>query len=485
MKKSEELFVLVKSLSQAEKRYFRVLSNREGGEGSYLKLFNELAKQSEYDEAKIRAKLKGEPMLNQLHVTKNYLRQLILKSLRSFHSNESKNAEVKDILRNVEILYNKELHQHCNVELKRAERIAETFELDLSMIEIQNWKRKVRQRLNPHDYDGFLEILAKQNLALERATNLNDYTNLILEVSHNVVKQTDQKVANELLLEDISNAKSLEARVMHVNANYFRMTVENRGEEGEKMLIDLIKFMEEWPDRIKESPGLYLTTVNNFITYYVFTKRPLKALELIDRSKLMFEKWTLRSENRTILKQVLRTYNIELEVYRDAELITERASAIDDVEAFVIKHAQKMPKEYLVSFWFQLGYIQFMRKEFRSAVRWINQIIQFKDRTVRPDIQIHARILNLMIHLDLKNIMALGYFVASARRFIRRMRPLLDHEKQLLAFFSAAVKIPLLEYPQHFQKLKASLILSTTEEHPIRQQDFINFDKWVSDRSKP
>ena len=483
MKKSEELFVLVKSLSQAEKRYFRVFCGRESGANGYIKLFDELAKQSTYDAAKIRKKLKGEAMLNQLHVTKNYLRQLILKSLRNFHAGVSKDAEVKDLLRGVEILFNKELYQHCFVELNRAERIADEYELFSAMIEIQSWKRKILQHTRPYDHEGLRILLDQQNMALNKLTNGNKYSNLIVDVSLAMEDRSFNDIPNARLLESVEESRSFESRVVQANAQYFKLLVEDRAEEGEKVLYDLLEYMDGMPHRIRESPGLYLTTANNFITYFVFSKRPEEALELIQRAKALINDLKLKSENRTILKQVLRTYNIELEVYRDADLIQENIVTIREVEQFILLHQQKVPKDYLISYWFQLAYINFVLGEFKLAVGWVNRILQFKDRKIRPDIQAHARFLNLMIHLDLKNLFALGYFVASAKRFVKKVKVLDDHEKELLKFFGKVSRVPLLEIPAMFNGLKQLVIVGVEDDDPIFQQDFIDYQSWIEARS--
>lgn len=120
MIKKEQLFILIKSLSKAEKRYFRLACRQAETASNYLKLFDAMDAQEEYDEKAIRKKFKKETFCNQLHVTKSYLRQFILKSLRNFHTKISKDAELKDALRNVEILFHKELYPLCYGELKKA-----------------------------------------------------------------------------------------------------------------------------------------------------------------------------------------------------------------------------------------------------------------------------------------------------------------------------------------------------------------------------
>jgi len=94
MKPSEELFLLIDSMSKSEKGYFikycsKFISGRDTG---YLKLFNAVAVQTpkgKYDEEKIKSKHKGEKFVRNISVYKNYLYDLILNSLREYGRKKS------------------------------------------------------------------------------------------------------------------------------------------------------------------------------------------------------------------------------------------------------------------------------------------------------------------------------------------------------------------------------------------------------------
>ncbi|MEO6940759.1 MAG: hypothetical protein ABI444_11595, partial [Candidatus Kapaibacterium sp.] len=83
MPASDRLFELIQSMTASERKYFKILTGYQEGEKKYLKLFLAIEEQPEYDEEALRSVLIGERMLNQLHVTKNYLYHQILESLRS------------------------------------------------------------------------------------------------------------------------------------------------------------------------------------------------------------------------------------------------------------------------------------------------------------------------------------------------------------------------------------------------------------------
>lgn len=94
--KKNDLHDLVHSLSKSEKRYFKLQSQAHGGDGNYLRMFEILEKKTLFDERTLQNAFPEQVSAKQLHVTKNYLREKILESLRSFHSQMSRDAAVKD-----------------------------------------------------------------------------------------------------------------------------------------------------------------------------------------------------------------------------------------------------------------------------------------------------------------------------------------------------------------------------------------------------
>jgi hypothetical protein len=135
MRKKNNLFELVKSLSSSEKRYLRQSMAIGKVDANHLRLFDEIDRMGAYDETRIKDKFKGEKFINQLHVTKIYLQDNILKSLRSFHAASSSTLIMKDLLKNIEIYFSKELYNQCAVEIQKAEKIAIGIEDDISLLE--------------------------------------------------------------------------------------------------------------------------------------------------------------------------------------------------------------------------------------------------------------------------------------------------------------------------------------------------------------
>ncbi|UTW62001.1 hypothetical protein KFE98_18625 [bacterium SCSIO 12741] len=480
MKKKEVLFSLIHSLNQSEKRYFVLDCTRQKNGDNYLRLFRAIEQQNEYDEGAIRQLFEGETFLNQLSVTKNYLYKLLLKSLRNYHHHLSKQAELKDLLRNVEILFNKELYQLCDQELKKAEKLALKYELTAGLYEIYDWQRKLQQNQNPHQYAQFQATLKQQEQALKQLENQHQYMELIVGVSRSIMENSDSPVPYEQLLEAPENALTEDAATMHYNALYFKSILQNQSKQALQSMHELIDRMEKYPHRIIEAPSLYAGSVNNVVSYYVFNQDYDQAMSWIRKAQQVYQKVKSRSENRTVLKQMLRTYNIELEIYREQE---NADIDIQHIEDFVISKTYKMPLDYLFSFRFQLAYIYFKRGKFSQALQWVNLVLQSKHRQVRPDVQVNARFLNLMIHLELQNLFVLRYFVDSTRRYLKKW-PIKDPSvPHVLSFFSRISKAPLLEYEQQYRWLYERLYPNGYEAPPTPDGgDFIHYKSWLEQK---
>ena len=476
----ESLFVLIDSLSKSEKRYFRLFCTRETSGSNYLKLFDAIERQSHYDERAIKELFKNETFSKQLHVTKNYLRKLILKSLRNFHAGISKDAELKDILRNIEILYNKELFLHCESQLAVAERLAIKYELLTGLLEIDNWKRKLEQIRHPGNYLSLNKVLEKQEATLKKLSNNLEYWQIAVNYSAGIFQDQNLNNSDHALFNSPEKPLSLEAQVLYYNTTYLYHLQNNNSEKAENELKTLIKLLENSPDRLNEEPGLYVSSINNLVSFFVFKRKYEDAILLIQKAKMIYKGWKVTSENRTLLKQIVRTYNIELEIYRNTKDFEDQMSFIESTEGFVSKNLHKIPKEYIASFQFQLASIHFMRNDLKKSLQWINQFLNFRFKGVRPDLKKQVLLLNLMVHLEQKNLMVLGYYVNSTRRYMNKLKELQPYEEILLKFFIRIGKVPLLEYKDAFLHLKDQLYPNNSA--PLIPQEvigYIDYMAWI------
>ncbi len=300
MKKNEELFYLIRSMTKSEKRHFK-LSTQGNDAVEYLALFDAIETQKVYDEPKIKELFKDKAFINQLTTIKNYLKNRILQSLRNYHSKISKNAELIDIIRNVEILFHKGQYTICKSELNRAEKKATNFENDLLLFHIQDWKRKVHQALYPQDFETLKSIIQNQKNTLQ---GTNEYINLLLANADPSQFSLSHK-----------KSVSLRNKTLKVLHKYRKLLISKEPEKAKRTLEELIKEWEMHPELLKEFFAMYFSICNNLLGFLVFKKQYKEAFVRILKIKQKSQE--IDTVSAVLIKEKLRLYNIELEIRRN------------------------------------------------------------------------------------------------------------------------------------------------------------------------
>ena len=124
---SNKLFVLIKSLSAMEKRYFKVIANKKGDESNkYLMLFEAIDNQDVFDDHVLLQKVYPDGLTNKKKYSelKGYLFEVVLKTLQSFDEKSSVNNKISNLMQNVAVLFKRGHMQLCKVELRKAKKLS-------------------------------------------------------------------------------------------------------------------------------------------------------------------------------------------------------------------------------------------------------------------------------------------------------------------------------------------------------------------------
>ncbi|MBQ4822010.1 hypothetical protein [Aquimarina sp. MMG016] len=459
MKKNEELFYLIKSLSKSEKRYFKL--NSQGNEAAeYLILFDAIEAQKTYNEAEIKDVFKDKAFVNQLTTIKNYLKHRILQSLRNYHAKLSKNAELIDIIRNVEILFYKGQYAICESELKRAEKKAKSFQNDLLLFHIQDWNRKVYQALYPQDFSGLKSIIQQQKSTLQ---STNDYIDLLLA-------NTDPTQFS------ISHKKgvSLQNKTLKTLHKYRKLLISKDHDKAKRIIEELIKEWEQYPELLKEFFPMYFSVNNNLLGFLVFKKHYKEAFVRILLIKQKAE--AIENISASFIKEKLRLYNIELEIHRTLKELHTTHEVIDEIQDFIATHKTLVPDNYWLSFRFQFANIYFTKKDYKKSLSWINDILNNQTKKDRKDLINYTQWLNLLVHYELGNGFSLRYLINNMKKLLRKDKNIDFYEKVILKFLSKTVEHSSSEKTKAFVNLSEQLL-----EHPIPEQvlGYVDFNEWM------
>ena len=171
---SEHLFLLIKSLSQSEKRFFKLWAQLHASErnNKYTRLFDAIQKQDVYDEKKLFIDNKDVAYGKQFPVLKNYLYNQILWCMDQYH--KSKYEEVRSLLHKVEFLCEKGLYEQCDKMLRKAKQKAEQNNmLHYSLELFRPWEKILV--LQSNDMERMKKFLAEEKKISEQLLRTQQY----------------------------------------------------------------------------------------------------------------------------------------------------------------------------------------------------------------------------------------------------------------------------------------------------------------------
>ena len=479
MHKKEHLYYLIQSLSKSEKRYFKLFCSNLKGAKNYIRLFDAMARQKSYDEAAIRKQFAGEAFIKQLHTTKNYLQQLILKSLRNFHHRLSKDAMLKDMLRNIELLFSKELYELCEPELRRAERQARQYDLFPALLELSSWKRKLLLARSGSNLPALQQLIKEEEAIIEHLQKLHQYWHLTANI-FDYTNDTKGLLLQEPVIREASETQALPLSILHYHVLYTYYIINGQGEKGYAALEQLIHLLEATPDRIREDPGPYITALHNQVSYLIRHHRYDEVLAKLHQIRHIPEIYQLKQQQQLAFRLWLRTYNIELEMYRDLKQSDKGIALVGQVVQFLEEHPQLVSEEYQLLFWYQFAHLYFLQGDLTQSLRWTNEILAVRYPTARNDIATYARFLNLMIHYELGNIIILKYMIDSCRRFLKKKKTIPHAEKELLRLFARLCKAPKSELADCFLSFR-QICAQPEHAQAIRNlNDYLNVQEWIA-----
>ena len=486
MSKKGSLFLLIKSLTKAEKRHFKLSLSGDVEGNNYLLLFNAIDAQEELDEEAIKKKFKQYTFSKQLHVTKNYLTKLILKSLRSYHAHITKDAELKDLLREVEILFKKDLFDMCYYHLKKAEEMAIKYERHTALLDVYSWQRRLTLTTETsfNAPTPVSEILKKEAQTIQKVINLNEYWDLT--VNQFSILSNREQIEQWKLKPAVTNpdySLSLQAKMLHYYLNYTLNVVTAEPEKAGIASLNMIKLLEARPDRIKEDPNGYLTAIGNRLSLLIRSSSDADEIpELIIKAKNAPAKYGLKHLSKGTIKLIAKTYNVEMEYYRDRKDFVKGIIVAEETEQFIKQYHPTIPDDYKLLLSYQIAYITFMSGQLRKSLTYLNSILNEVYDKQREDIQSFVRLLYLIIHFELGNIVVLKYSVESVRRFLKKKRTLYPYELILLKFFSKASTTPEEEYKYLLAQLKTDLFKPENSQNMDNALDYLDFKGWLESK---
>ncbi|MEW6467447.1 MAG: hypothetical protein AB1458_00905 [Bacteroidota bacterium] len=494
---NDNLFRLVKSMTKAEKRYFKLTASplHDIRGKKFVLLFDYMEKRKRYDE---RQFLLATPSVKpiQIHNLKAHLQKQILDSLRQYHARTSSDMKIRAQIDSALLLYNKGLYDLSLKVIDKAKRMAVSDDRSTLLLEIMDLeKMALMHTVSENNESRVNRIITETRSVVKSIQNISTFSNLAARLSSFYVKMgfvRDRHDHERVRRFFHSSLPRHSGKKLSFQENlylcYSYVSYYSFVQDFGKSYIYARKWValfEERPDMIRHKPELYLKGLNHLLaaenklflfrefeeTYKKLLKvHSIKGLELTENIQIALFKYK---------------YMHKINHYFMMGDFTGGTKIISVAENELDRFSERMDKHYILLFWYKVACLYFGAGSFRKAIAWLNRIINSRDVDLREDILSFARILNLIAHYELGNYDLVESHIKSTYRFLLKKEEHFLYHRLILRFLKNLGKeTEGRGLIRKFVELKKQLL--PLERHPYERRPFLYFDiiSWLESKEK-
>lgn len=505
MKTSDEIFLLLKSLSKQEKSYFKKFASAFTDEESnnYIKLYDEIAgqvnKENQYDEEKIKAGNYSGKFLKNLSFHKNYLYNMILSSLTQYQKDARDMIPIRNLISQAEILFDKLLIEQSLKVLLRAKKLSIDKDKFNYLFEILSLERQIYKNLfnNEELTEKANSLFTEQYQTLDIMKNSLDYYFLNDKIGNHLRKMGTGRIRNEKesqdlkeyfdnpLLRDINNAKSFFSKTLFNTIN-LQNSLNNY--DYERGYIFIKNNVELWENNLNKAGGKldnYIYSINNLINCQLRLKRFSECESTLDKLKQIEKKFPrqITEKNKVFIFYSLTVMSIT------KHLATIDKGGLEETNADVGKNANmfefKIQLSQRIIFYYFLGISNFVLGDYDKCIYWMGKIINLEKSDLSQDYQCYARIVYLISYYELNYLDSLEYALKSAYHFISKKERVYKYENIILKYLRRSFKIKShQELNDMFKEMKFEM--EKIFDDPFEQNAFDAFNilPWLESKIK-
>ena len=495
-KPSKDLFEVIKSLTVSEKGYFVKFAKRHiiGDGNNYLRLFEAINEQQTYDEDLLKLQFKDEKFIKQFTTAKNYLMNMVLKSLENYYGDESVSNKIVSLTNQYRILFKKTLFPQAEALLKRAKKLARETENYPKLIDIMRYERSLDyKKIGEPNFDEYLSIALKEEKeVLNKLNNLAEYNEVYLRISSFFKITGRPRTEKELekyknifsnpLMQSEDKALSIQAKNFYYIISYLYYYCIGDAKAAFEFGKKRLNLIEKNFGIISSMQEEYIYALSDAIAFAFNIGEIKLCLKYLKKKRDIAVEFRSKHSIPNHLDMCVSSYSFELYIYSMAGYFSEATETAHEVIKWLDKYQGKINKSEELKVIYAVAYVYFGAGDYSKALFWVNEILN-DNSNFRQDYKIFAKIMNLIIHYELGNIDLMEYNIKSILRFLNNKDKLHKYEHALIKFIK---RIPLLkegtDMKFEFHQLKKELETISKDEFEKRAFDYFDIVSWLESK---
>ena len=436
---------LVRSMTPAEKRYFKLHTSRHlvAGHSNHQELFDAIASMTEYDEGRLRGQFAGASFMRRFPITKRRLYEAVLASLDAFHAESSIENKLRRMLHHVEILHRRALYADASKALHCARSFAQEHHKHALLLQIAEWERRMMERGN---YAGVTQAdlseransvagIAEQWQEVDRLWQAKSAVFLVIYRSGQTACGSDraglEKLAAHPLLGANAKLHGPRARFLHHHVRGALAYARNDLAACETQLAACAEVLRKEPGAFKEEPDLLLGVMGNLANVRMRLGRHQEALDgFREFRKVPLLLATAPSPDLEMKLFVMGT-SLELSVRTTKGEFAEAMDQLAELEDGLTRFGARASTVRRAELALHAAYACFGAGANEMALRWCNRLLNEKGIEAHTEIHAFGRMMNLAVLIELDKEELIGYVVRNTQRSLKQhghpfaMEPLL------------------------------------------------------------
>lgn len=489
----DNLFVLVKSLSQSEKRQFKLYANRLdfNNDAKFMLLFSLFDKMSAYDEVVI---LKSNIVTKQqLSNLKAHLYKQILVSLRMNPVNQNTRINIREQLDFATILYHKGLYKQSLSILDKAKQMAIQNQEKNIAYEIVELEKVIESQYITRSNKGRADVLAMESKELSQQNVIaSKLSNISLQLYAIMLQSGYAK--NEAERQNIENyfQKNLPKYDFETLGFREKLWLYKAHLWHSFLIQDFVacyRYSKKWVDLFYDNEKMI---VNNPVWFIKGNSYFLECLYFI-KHKSYFENYLQKFEkivvapdfpkNDNLLSlQFLCSANANLNLCFLEANFDQGLTLVDGILKNLKKHENRIDGHHVMVLYYKIACLYFGLDDYQKCIFYLKKIIDNKQLSMREDLMCFARVLSLIAHYDAGLDADLEKQAKSTYEFLIKMNEMHDVQREMIEFLKNIENF----YPRELKSelFKLHQRLKILEKKPFENRAFLYLDviSWLESK---
>jgi len=489
--KTIDVFNLVKSLTKAEKRAFRLYAGRiqDGDQLMYIKLFDILEKMKNLDEDLIRKKMNT--MNNtQFSNLKRHLHKQVLNSLKLLHKEKRPNLFIREQIDFAYVLYGKGLYMQALKVLTKAKKEAYKNHTDFSLLTIIEMEKMIQSRHITRTKTEPIEQLVKEaddcanklfsrvhlsniSVRLHRYYILNGHSKS--QADFNSVEIDFKADLEKVNTNGLGQMELIYLYQSYVWYYYIQNNFEQCGYYAQQW-IDLFKGNKDMPTR---DINLFFRGYHYLLTS-LFNLRNVKAFKkrLTDLEAFRKDNYKKFNYNTQIIS-FLYVHTGRLNQHFLEGSYDKGLESVKSTTRRISRYGSRLDSHKILVLYYKIAWMFIAAGKPNKAARYLNEIIFMQRHSLREDIQSYSRLMHLIMHYDCEDYYALPALIKTYDTYFKKVEERNKAQIKILSLFKALADAPILERKAIFQKYYDGLLKLQSDPYEQRAFMYLAILPWL------